>query len=71
MQPTSLLLRYANSGMEENIMTPMAAAAAAAAAAPAGVMMRLLVKPAAAHTGMTATGKGEEHGGGIVRGLGL
>jgi hypothetical protein len=52
-------------------MTPMTAAAAAAALAPAGVMMRLLVKPAAAHTGITATGRGGIRGLGIVRGLKL
>lgn len=49
-------------------MTPMAAAAAAAALAPAGVMMRLLVKPAAAHTGITAT-EGGGYGGWALLGV--
>jgi hypothetical protein len=55
---TSLLLRYANSGMVEKMKTPMTAAAAAAAAAAAGLVSRLQEKPAVALTGMKATERG-------------
>jgi hypothetical protein len=54
---TSLLLRYANSGMAENIATPIAAATTAAAAAAAGLVRRLHENPAAALTGIKATEK--------------
>ena len=53
-----MLLRYANSGMVEKIIMPIAAAATAAAAAAAGLIRRLHVKPAAALTGITATERG-------------
>ncbi len=54
---TSPLLRYASSGIVENIRMPIAVVAAAAAAAAAGEKKRLHVKPAAAHTGITVTGR--------------